>query len=100
MVPPVQKDIFTAQATYVIAGGFGGQGKSVARWMSTRGARNLLILSRQGMNTEGATSFVEEMQSKGVCVKAPSCDITKATSLRTALEEAASTLPAIKGCIQ
>ncbi|PYI31454.1 hypothetical protein BP00DRAFT_474969 [Aspergillus indologenus CBS 114.80] len=91
---------FDANATYVIAGGFGGLGRSICRWMASRGARNLLALSRSGARTEPARQLVQELRALGVTVVAPTCDIIQPDSLAEVLKEHASTLPPIRGCIQ
>ncbi|RAH81723.1 KR-domain-containing protein, partial [Aspergillus japonicus CBS 114.51] len=91
---------FNANATYVIAGGFGGLGRSICRWMASRGARNLLALSRSGARTEPARQLVQELRALGVTIVAPTCDIIQPDSLAEVLKEHASTLPPIRGCIQ
>jgi hypothetical protein len=35
-----------SDASYVLAGGYGGLGRSLARWMASGGATSLIILSR------------------------------------------------------
>ena len=67
---------FESNATYVISGGLGGQGKSIAKWMGSKGAKNLLHLSGSGSTSGTAKNFIAEMSSSGVNVEAPQCDIT------------------------
>ncbi|MFZ4482656.1 MAG: SDR family NAD(P)-dependent oxidoreductase [Chthoniobacterales bacterium] len=52
-------------ATYLITGGFGGFGKVLARWLSDRGARHLVLAGRQGEATPGAAEFIAELQTAG-----------------------------------
>lgn len=69
--------------------------------MAINGAKNLLMLSRQGRYAMGAEEFIEEMRAAGVHIEAPACDITVASCLQEALEAAAKAKMApIKGCIQ
>ncbi|KAI9842656.1 MAG: Type I Iterative PKS [Sclerophora amabilis] len=91
---------FNENATYVIAGGLGGLGRSVARWMASRGARHLILLSRSGPRTEAAFVLLEELRGNGVNVETPACDVTRAESLSAALAHSRVTMPPIKGCIQ
>lgn len=84
----------------MIAGGLGGQGMSIAKWMGRRGAKNLLLISRQGQQTTKASNFLREMHAKGIRVETPACDIADASALRNAMEFATSKMPPIKGCIQ
>ncbi|KAK0513792.1 hypothetical protein JMJ35_003514 [Cladonia borealis] len=104
MVPIAQGTIptynFDPLATYVIAGGLGGIGRSIARWMVSRKARNLLLLSRNSDYDESQQAFLEEIRAQNVVVAAPPCDISSRISLNHALAECARSLPPIKGCIQ
>ncbi|CAG7934385.1 unnamed protein product [Penicillium olsonii] len=100
LVSPQQHHSFNPNVTYVIAGGLGGLGQNVARWMVSCGARHLLLLSRSGAHNPGARSFVRELSAHRVNVLAPSCDITNRSMLEAVLGEASSTMPPIKGCIQ
>ncbi|TVY75995.1 Highly reducing polyketide synthase azaB [Lachnellula suecica] len=93
--------VFDENATYVVSGGLGGIGRSIARWLATRGARNLLLLSRSGPDAnEKAETLIAELKDRGVEVKAPICDITKMTELMQILRPYGNTMPAIKGCFQ
>lgn len=94
------KHPFTAEATYVIVGGFGGLGRGIVRWMASRGARNLIVLSRSGARSPQARSMVAELQQGGVRIAAPAIDISKVDSLRCTIAELTKTMPPIRGCIQ
>ncbi|KZL64051.1 polyketide synthase [Colletotrichum incanum] len=91
---------FDPGASYVIAGGLGGLGRSVARWMASRGAKNLILLSRRGPVEKPAIDLVNEL--KFVCdnVVTPACDVTNEKALRNIITELSANLPPIKGCIQ
>ncbi|RYO81820.1 hypothetical protein DL764_009708 [Monosporascus ibericus] len=91
---------FPADATYVIAGGLGGLGRSFARWMASRGARNLVLLSRSGAETAPARTLLDELQTQGVFVAAPQVDISDITSLKNELQRLVKHMPPIRGCIQ
>ncbi|KAL8726146.1 MAG: hypothetical protein Q9166_006903 [cf. Caloplaca sp. 2 TL-2023] len=91
---------FDENATYVITGGLGGLGRSIARWMTSRRAKYLLLLSRTGAKDEAAVSLLEELKEKGVNVAAPACDISDERTLVSILKQYAETFPPIKGCIQ
>ncbi|KAJ0161927.1 Lovastatin diketide synthase LovF [Colletotrichum tanaceti] len=95
--------VFDPEASYVVAGGLGGLGRSVARWMASRGARNLILLSRRGgaVAEKPAIDLVRELESLGVDnVATPACDVADEEALRRVLTELAATMPPIKGCIQ
>ena len=91
---------FSSDATYVIAGGFGGVGRSIARWMYQRGAQNLVLLSRSGPSSPAAKDLVDELEAKGACLYTPRCDISDATAVKSIFKHVESTMPPIRGCVQ
>ncbi|KAI1738681.1 hypothetical protein F4680DRAFT_459720 [Xylaria scruposa] len=91
---------FSPGASYIIAGGFGGLGRAIIKWMVDRGARHLIILSRSGPVSESAAELVSRLTCQGVMVFAPKCDASSATSLAEILQRCkAQGMPPIKGCI-
>ncbi|KAH9996378.1 polyketide synthase PksD [Xylariaceae sp. FL0662B] len=90
---------FDKDATYIVAGGLGGIGRSIVKWMVTKGARYLLILSRSGIATDAAAEVVTELAKQGVTVHTPKCDTASLASLSQLLEECGRTFPPIRGCI-
>ena len=92
--------MFDAESSYLIAGGLGGLGRSAARWMARRGAKNLVLLSRSGVRAEASIALVEDLKSMGVHVIAPACDVTDPKSLSAVITECTRTIPPIKGVIQ
>ncbi|KAH7400554.1 lovastatin nonaketide synthase [Phaeosphaeria sp. MPI-PUGE-AT-0046c] len=92
--------LFPSDATYVIAGGLGGLGRSFARWMVSRGAQNLILISRFGVRSEAAKHLVEELRERGVRVVTPAVDISLLSDLRDVFDAANKCLPPIRGCIQ
>lgn len=90
---------FDANATYLIAGGLGGLGRCIARWMVRRGTSNLLLLSRSGPGPK-AQALLDELRLKGARVETPICDVTDTSSIVRMLDDYRKILPPIKGCIQ
>ncbi|KAI1332330.1 hypothetical protein F5Y16DRAFT_420447 [Xylariaceae sp. FL0255] len=91
---------FNRDASYLIVGGFGGLGRAILRWMVGRGAKHLAILSRGGPVTLAASELVADLETKGVTIFAPRCDVSSVTSLASVLEELRLRgMPPIKGCI-
>ena len=84
----------------MISGGLGGVGRRIARWMVSRGARHLILLSRSGPRSQAAITLLKELASEGARVEAPSCDIINPESLKSILEHLTEVMPPIKGCIQ
>ncbi|KAH8707077.1 hypothetical protein GQ44DRAFT_831130 [Phaeosphaeriaceae sp. PMI808] len=99
VIPSQDRFSFPKNASYVIAGGLGGIGRSIATWMAERGAAHLILLSRSGTQTEAAKSFVSKLQSQGVQVFAPHCDITDEKVVAAVIHQAQLHLPPIRGCV-
>ncbi|TLD05739.1 uncharacterized protein PgNI_08484, partial [Pyricularia grisea] len=91
---------FNPDASYIVVGGLGGLGRSVSRWMASKGARSLILISRKGAVTFEAKELVAELQDLGVKVATPACDATDKVALRNALDECSANTPPIIGVIQ
>ena len=82
-------------ASYLLTGGLGGLGRSVATWMVERGARNLVFLSRNAGKGEGDKSFFEELSSMGCSVSAVSGRVEDMEAVRMAVKKAATPIKGI-----
>ncbi|KAF2807319.1 ketoacyl-synt-domain-containing protein [Mytilinidion resinicola] len=91
---------FPEHSTYVLAGGFGGIGPTICRWMANRGAKNFIVLSRSGPNSDAAKLLLQDLSAQDVRVEHPTCDISCKEQVKAALALCAAKLPPIKGCIQ
>jgi NAD(P)-dependent dehydrogenase (short-subunit alcohol dehydrogenase family) len=99
---PEQPSEYTLEpnATYVISGGLGGIGRSIATWMVGKGARSLVFLSRSGKITNAVEDMTAKLESTGCKVKIFTCDVSDKTRLAEVVEVCKADLPPIKGCIQ
>lgn len=91
---------FSENETYVLVGGLGGLGQSIARWMFSRRARHLIIISRGGASTEAAQKLVKELSNQGCEIKAIACDVSDKVVLEQTIADCQKDMPPIKGCIQ
>ncbi|KAI0547124.1 lovastatin nonaketide synthase [Xylaria curta] len=91
---------FHEDATYIIGGGLGGIGRSVARWMVTRGARNLILPSRSGVSTDTSKLFVNELEQQGIRIATPKVNLADHQELESVLQGLTKVMPPIRGCIQ
>lgn len=87
-------------ASYVISGGTGGIGRSMARWCAHNGARHLILLSRSGAKSEAAQDMVSSLRARGVYVEAPVCDTADEKILCAVINDCLLRMPPIKGCMQ
>jgi NAD(P)-dependent dehydrogenase (short-subunit alcohol dehydrogenase family)/acyl carrier protein len=92
--------MFNPQGSYLIAGGSGGLGRAIVRWMADRGAKHIIIASRSGATSEAAREVLAELGAKGVNVVAMQCDVSSESSLAGMLEDCTGRgMPPIRGCI-
>ncbi|HEY0934301.1 MAG TPA: beta-ketoacyl reductase, partial [Trebonia sp.] len=59
----------------LITGGTGGLGALVARHLAAGGARHLVLVSRRGLNAEGAGELAAELEAGGCQVRVAACDV-------------------------
>ena len=98
---PLPRWTFRQDRSYVIAGGFGGLGRHIARWMVGRGAKSLIIVSRSGAAHDPTRSaLLDELAEAGCMVSVHLCDIANRTALKTALMSCEKQLPSVGGCVQ
>ncbi|TDZ54076.1 Highly reducing polyketide synthase FUM1 [Colletotrichum trifolii] len=74
-VRPTPVPVFRSDAAYMLVGGMGGLGSSIARWMASHGARDMTFLSRSAGTMSDDQALLTELQGMGVCTAAISCDI-------------------------
>lgn len=86
-----------ADRAYLLVGGFGGLGRSVATWMVERGARHLIFLSRSGGEKPEDRDLVAELESCGCVVQTFAGDVAVREDVDHCVGEAA--LP-IAGVVQ
>ncbi|MEV6802971.1 type I polyketide synthase [Micromonospora rifamycinica] len=69
-----------------ITGGTGGVGAHLARWLSERGARRLVLLSRRGPAAPGAGDLVAELGARGTTATVVACDVADRAQLTGLLD--------------
>jgi NADPH:quinone reductase-like Zn-dependent oxidoreductase len=102
VVPMKEAVKLRPDVSYLLAGGFGGIGRSLIRWFVAHGARNILVLSRSAASRSDSADFVKEIegQHEGCRVVLKNCDIAVADDLSRAFNESCRELPPVKGVIQ
>ncbi|WQF90302.1 Putative Acyl transferase domain superfamily, quinone oxidoreductase/zeta-crystallin, thiolase [Colletotrichum destructivum] len=90
-------------ATYLLPGGAGGLGRSIAKWMAgpAQGAKNLVFLSRSGADAATTRELLAELAAAGVRATALKCNVADEAQLVAALAELARLgFPRVAGVIQ
>lgn len=96
--PPASTKL-QGDATYLIIGGSGGIGRSIAKRMVDRGARHIVLLSRSGKTTAELEQLVSNSQAVGASIYIEPCDVADEVSVAALVSRIQSTLPPIKGLI-
>ncbi|KAH7384895.1 hypothetical protein BKA64DRAFT_152726 [Cadophora sp. MPI-SDFR-AT-0126] len=87
-------------ATYVLVGGLGGLGRSLATFMMKHGAKHLAFLSRSGAVSEGQLDFIASLEEQGIDARAYACDICDKSQLAGVIKQCAQDMPEIRGVVQ
>jgi epothilone polyketide synthase D len=75
-----------SDGSYLITGGLGGLGRSLATWLVAQGARSLVLMSRSGARENEQKATVRELEAVGVRVDIVAADVADPSSLQAALE--------------
>ncbi len=89
-----------ADATYLLPGGLGGLGRSLAYRMAERGARHLVFTSRSGAKDPRAKKMLEDLSRAGVRTKTFAANIGVEAQLLDILQEVKEEgFPAVRGVV-
>jgi zearalenone synthase (highly reducing iterative type I polyketide synthase) len=95
-VPPLSLE----HGVFLLVGGMGGLGRSIARMLVSLGARNLCFLSRSAGTSAQARDLLNELSEQGAQTGVIACDVSDASSLATALDKCKAELGPIRGVFQ
>ena len=95
--PTKRKLHLPATATYLVTGGLSGFGLKTAEWLTGKGARHLVLVSRRGPVLPEAQAAIATLRALGVEVHAVSCDVTDKNALSALLSEIRATMPPLRG---
>ncbi|MCD9878920.1 type I polyketide synthase [Streptomyces guryensis] len=95
---PMRQGRLRADATYLITGGLGGLGLSLAEFMADRGAGALVLLGRSAPDAE-ALARIEDLRENGVRVDTHRVDVTDAEAVHRTLAQIRAELPALRGVV-
>ncbi len=102
IAPPAPQPVTVrADASYLITGGLGGLGRTVARWLAEQGARHLVLTSRRGRDglTPEAAEAVAALEAEGVAVHILAGDVARAEDVDRLLAHIAAELPPLRGIV-
>lgn len=90
---------FQEDATYWIAGGLGGFGLQIAKWMIEKGAKSLVLSSRRREVDANVKAAISELISAGARIAVLPADITVESDVQRVLATIKGELPPLKGII-
>lgn len=86
-------------ASYILIGGTGGLGRSMARWLVGKGARHVVLVSRSGSATGKVKELIDELAVAGAKIVVRRCDVTDASSVQNLISNELVDLPPVRGLV-
>ncbi|TLD16759.1 uncharacterized protein PgNI_02150 [Pyricularia grisea] len=99
VAPPSYHTLFSPDKSYLLVGCLGGLGRSMSRWMLSRGARKFTFLGRSGTDREPAARLVQDLELCGASVTVVRGDVVDAADVERAVAASAAAGP-IGGVVQ
>ncbi|MFF3838339.1 SDR family NAD(P)-dependent oxidoreductase [Streptomyces sp. NPDC001930] len=93
---PMPHGRFRTDATYLITGGLGGLGLSLAEFLAAHGAGALALLGRTRPG-EAERIRIEQLRHNGVQVHSYACDVADRARLDATLQQVRDELPPLRG---
>ena len=93
-LPPVRGD-----ATYLVTGGLGMLGRSVAKWLVSKGAKHLVLTGRNA-SSEAAQELLNAPEFNGATIRVVAADISRDEDVRRLVQTISSDFPPLKGVVQ
>jgi len=84
--------------TYLITGGLGGLGLSVAHWLVDQGARHLALMGRRGASAK-VQPAVDSLRDAGAEVRVFRADVSSPEDVASTLGEIRETMPPLAGVV-
>ncbi|KAF2716908.1 polyketide synthase [Polychaeton citri CBS 116435] len=94
-VPAKPVPAFRSDCSYLLVGGLGGLGRSVATWMVENGARHLIFLSRSAKQDADTQDFLEELQSQQCTVQIVTGSVVQKDDVQRAVDSAIKPLAGV-----
>ncbi|KAI0469310.1 reducing type I polyketide synthase 10 [Xylaria cf. heliscus] len=90
---------FDGDKVYIMIGCLGGLGRSLSRWMASRGARKFAFMGRSGLRKPTAQNLVRELKALGAESSVTTGDVCSARDVESVVE-AATAMGSIGGVVQ
>ncbi|KAH7323187.1 polyketide synthase [Stachybotrys elegans] len=100
VAPSKYLSVFDPEKVYLLIGCLGGLGRSLSRWMMSRGARNFVFLGRSGADKPSARQLVDRLEKAGATVAVVRGDVSQAADVNAAVLACLSMGRTIGGVVQ
>ncbi|KAI1339087.1 ketoacyl-synt-domain-containing protein [Xylariaceae sp. FL0016] len=97
--PKKPTQLLKGDATYILIGGTGGLGRSMARWMVGRGARHLVLVSRSGSATGKVKDLIDEAAKSEAQIVVRRCNVADPADVEELVNFGLDGMPPVKGLI-
>ncbi|KAH0597751.1 Polyketide synthase [Metarhizium humberi] len=99
--PKSLSEAIDPEGTYLLAGGLGGLGRSIAELLIANGAKHLAFVSRSGISNSQSRDFIEGLQNEGVDARVYQADLCDKASLSAVMKNQLFVqMPPIRGIFQ
>lgn len=97
---PVSEQVLTlkSDASYLVTGGSSGLGLAMVRWLGDRGAKHIIVVSRQGMISQAAVDLCTKLRQSEINIIDLRLDLTHSDA-HSNLEAALVGQPPLRGTI-
>ncbi|KAI1119036.1 polyketide synthase [Nemania sp. NC0429] len=86
VAPATYLSLFDPEKVYLLIGCLGGLGRSLSRWMMSRGCRHFVFLGRSGADKPSARQLVSQLEGAGATVGVVRGDVSKAVDVTASVE--------------
>lgn len=100
VVPATYLTLLDPEKVYLMIGCLGGLGRSLSRWMMTRGARHFVFLGRSGADKPSAQQLVSRLEQAGATVGVVRGDVSQAADVTAAVSACLATGRQVGGVVQ
>ncbi|KAK8102046.1 hypothetical protein PG984_015192 [Apiospora sp. TS-2023a] len=100
VAPAAYLSLFDPEKVYLLIGCLGGLGRSLSRWMVTRGARKFMFLGRSGADKPSARELVTRLEQNGATVGVVSGDFSSAEDVKAAVAACVAWGAQVDGIVQ
>ena len=95
---PAQVPTVRSDATYLVTGGLGMLGRSVARWLIAKGAKHLVLTGRNA-SAEAAEQIFSAAERGAAQLHIVAADISREEDVRHLFQKISKELPPLKGVV-